>query len=61
MKTLLLNNVTEFSDYNRDKSTHVADYSLLAKWKDMGLRLASVIPQGVGLFGDYVAIYIKCN
>lgn len=46
----------EFSDYNRYKLTHVADYSLSAKWKDIGLRLASRIPQGVGLFGDYVAI-----
>ncbi|WP_180383509.1 hypothetical protein [Campylobacter vicugnae] len=56
MKALLLDNVTEFSDYNRDKFTYVADYSLSAKWKDMGLRLAAGIPQGVGLFGDYVAI-----
>lgn len=46
----------EFSDYNRYKLTHVADYSLSAKWKDMGLRLVAGIPQGVGLFGDYVAI-----
>ncbi|ARR03551.1 MULTISPECIES: hypothetical protein [Campylobacter] len=56
MESLLLDNVTEFSDYNRDKSTHVADYSLSAKWKDMGLRLASGISQGTGLFGDYAAI-----
>lgn len=56
MESVLLDNVTEFSDYNRDKSTHVADYSLSAKWKDMGLRLASGIPQGIGLTLDYVAI-----
>lgn len=56
MESVLLYNVTEFSDYNRDKSTHVADYSLSAKWKDMGLRLVSGIPQGIGLTLDYVAI-----
>ena len=56
IESLLLDNVTEFSDYNRDKSTPIADYSLSAKWKDMGLRLAAGIPQGIGLFGDYVAI-----
>ena len=61
MESLLLDNVTEFSDFNRDKSTHVADYSLSAKWKDMGLRLAAGIPQGIGLVGDYAAIYIKRN
>ncbi|MDL0095162.1 hypothetical protein [Campylobacter vicugnae] len=61
MESLLLDNVTEFSDFNKDKSTHVADYSLSAKWKDMGLRLAAGIPQGTGLLLDYVAIYIKCN
>lgn len=61
IESLLLDNVTEFSDFNRDKSTHIADYSLSAKWKDMGLRLASGIPQGIGLVGDYVAIYIKRN
>lgn len=46
---------------NRDKSTYLADYSLSAKWKDMGLRLAAGIPQGLGLVGDYAAIYIKRN
>lgn len=56
IESLLLDNVTEFSDYNRDKSTYVADYSLSAKWKDMGLRLAAGIPQGIGLTLDYVAI-----
>lgn len=61
MESLLLDNVTEFSDYNRDKSTYVADYSLSAKLKDMGLRLAAGIPQGIGLVGDYAAIYIKRN
>lgn len=61
IESLLLDNVTEFSDYNRDKSTYVADYSLSAKWKDMGLRLAAGIPQGIGLVGDYAAIYIKRN
>lgn len=61
IESLLLDNVTEFSDYNRDKSTYVADYSLEAKWKDMGLRLAAGIPQGIGLVGDYAAIYIKRN
>lgn len=61
IESLLLDNVTEFSDYNRDKSTHIADYSLSAKWKDMGLRLVAGIPQGIGLVGDYAAIYIKRN
>ncbi|MBQ8819497.1 hypothetical protein [Campylobacter sp.] len=61
IESLLLDNVTEFSDFNRDKSTPVADYSLSAKWKDMVLRSAAGIPQGIGLVGDYVAIYIKCN
>ena len=56
IESLLLDNVTEFSDYNRDKSTPIADYSLSAKWKDMGLRLAAGIPQGTGLIGDYLAI-----
>ncbi|MBE6430422.1 MULTISPECIES: hypothetical protein [Campylobacter] len=56
IESLLLDNVTEFSDFNRDKSTHVADYSLSAKWKDMGLKVVAGIPQGIGLFGDYVAI-----
>ena len=59
MESLLLDNVTEFSDYNRDKSTYVADYSLSAKWKDMGLRLASGIPQGIGLVGDYAANHMN--
>ncbi|WP_086290539.1 hypothetical protein [Campylobacter devanensis] len=59
MESLLLDNVTEFSDFNRDKSTHIADYSLSAKWKDMGLRLASGIPQGLGLVGDYVANHMN--
>lgn len=56
IESLLLDNVTEFSDFNRDKSTYIADYSLSAKWKDMGLRLAAGIPQGIGLVGDYAAI-----
>ncbi|WP_180382959.1 hypothetical protein [Campylobacter vicugnae] len=56
MESVLLDNVTEFSDFNRDKSTYIADYSLSAKWKDMGLRLAAGIPQGIGLVGDYAAI-----
>ncbi|MBQ8820001.1 hypothetical protein [Campylobacter sp.] len=53
--------VQEDSPLNRDKSTYVADYSLGAKWKDMGLRLAAGIPQGIGLILDYAAIYIKRN
>lgn len=44
---------------NRDKSGHIADYSMSAKWKDMGLRLASGIPQGLGLVGDYVANHMN--
>lgn len=44
---------------NRDKSTHVADYSLSAKWKDMGLRLAAGIPQGTGLLLDYAANHMN--
>lgn len=44
---------------NRDKSTYLADYSLSAKWKDMGLRLAAGIPQGIGLFGDYAANHMN--
>ncbi|WP_141082892.1 hypothetical protein, partial [Campylobacter vicugnae] len=59
MESLLLDNVTEFSDYNRDKSTYVADYSLSAKWKDMGLRLAAGIPQGTGLILDYAANHMN--
>ena len=59
MESLLLDNVTEFSDFNRDKSTPVADYSLSAKWKDMGLRLAAGIPQGIGLYGDYAANHMN--
>ena len=59
MESLLLDNVTEFSDFNRDKSGHIADYSFSAKWKDMGLRLASGIPQGLGLVGDYVANHMN--
>lgn len=59
IESLLLDNVTEFSDYNRDKSTYVADYSLGAKWKDMGLRLAAGIPQGIGLIGDYAANHMN--
>lgn len=44
---------------NRDKSTYLADYSLSAKWKDMGLRLAAGIPQGIGLAGDYAANHMN--
>lgn len=51
--------VQEDNPLNRDKSTHIADYSLSAKWKDMGLRLAAGIPQGVGLFGDYAANHMN--
>ncbi|TWO22648.1 hypothetical protein YZ82_01650 [Campylobacter hyointestinalis] len=58
MESLLLNNVSEITDYNRDKSGYIADYSLSAKWKDMGLRLASGIPQGLGLIADYAANHI---
>ena len=61
IESLLLDNVTEFSDYNRDKSTYVADYSLSAKWKDMGLRLAAGIPQGIGLVGDYAANHMNAT
>ncbi|EPX3987339.1 hypothetical protein ACWZUH_000074 [Campylobacter fetus] len=43
---------------NRDKSGYVANYSLSAKWKDMGLRLASGLPQGLGLIADYAANHI---
>ena len=46
---------------NRDKSTHIADYSLSAKWKDMGLRLAAGIPQGTGLILDYVANHMNAT
>lgn len=59
VESLLLDNITEFSDYNRDKSTPIADYSLSAKWKDMGLRLAAGIPQGIGLIGDYAANHMN--
>ena len=54
---LLSGNITNpFEEsLNRDKSGYIADYSLSAKFKDMGLRLASGIPQGLGLLGDYVA------
>ncbi|WP_086243118.1 hypothetical protein [Campylobacter devanensis] len=51
--------VQEDNPLNRDKSTPIADYSLSAKWKDMGLRLASGIPQGLGLVGDYVANHMN--
>ncbi|WP_086303086.1 hypothetical protein [Campylobacter vicugnae] len=44
---------------NRDKSTYLADYSLSAKWKDMGLKLAAGIPQGTGLILDYVANHMN--
>ena len=58
-QSLLLDNVTEKVEYNRDKSGHITDYSLSAKWKDMGLRVVSGIPQGLGLLGDYVANHMN--
>lgn len=57
---LLSGNITNpFEEsLNRDKSGYIADYSLSAKWKDMGLRLASGIPQGLGLILDYAANHV---
>ncbi|ARR02668.1 hypothetical protein CVIC8964_1279 [Campylobacter vicugnae] len=51
--------VQEDNPLNRDKSTYIADYSLSAKWKDMGLRLAAGIPQGTGLILDYAANHMN--
>ena len=58
---LLSGNITNpFEEsLNRDKSGYIADYSLSAKWKDMGLRVVSGIPQGLGLLGDYVANHMN--
>lgn len=57
---LLSGNITNpFEEsLDRDKSGYIADYSTSAKWKDMGLRLVSGIPQGLGLIADYAANHI---